>query len=100
MKPRNTAEEILQSFIDRCMADMRPDQAAIVDAMVMMQLARRAPNFDLKLEMRLIAEKHRKASPYLCYALRALADTVAANVTVLPINPAMKQEHNDAPKRH
>ncbi|MDP2205878.1 MAG: hypothetical protein Q8K65_06170 [Alphaproteobacteria bacterium] len=100
MKPRNTAEEILQSFIGRCMEDMKPDHAAIIDALVMMQLARRVPSFDLKLEMRIVADKHRKASPYLSHALRALADTVAANITVLPFTPATKQEHKDAPKRH
>lgn len=102
MTPRTVQEEILNSFIDRCLQDMRPEQAAIVDALLMMQLARRIPSMDLKLEMRLVAEKHRQKAPYLAHALRALADSLAASSAVLPFTPqtAKPQEHTDAPKRH
>jgi hypothetical protein len=93
--------DILQRYIDSTRADMRPEHNAMIDTIVLLELAKRTHTQDLRLEMKLTAEKYRKTVPFLASTLKCVADLIdaPAGVITFPKTPRT-QDHNDAPKRH
>lgn len=78
-----------QMIRDLCQAmreRMTPEQNAIIDILVLVELGRREQREDFHLELRLVADKHVKAAPYLAALLKTLSDVIRPrNPKVVPI---------------
>jgi hypothetical protein len=69
-------KQSLRDFVNTARDGMTHDQNAIIDAIVMLEVGRRTQSEDYVLELRLVAEKYRKSSPYLSGLLKCLADVL------------------------
>lgn len=78
--------EMIRDLCQQLRERMTPEQNAIIETLVLVEIARREKSEDFHLELRLVADKYLKAAPYLSALLKTLSDVIRPrNAKIVPI---------------